>query len=277
MIYELFDENIDYALPAAYAIELFHNFSLVHDDIMDEANLRRGKPTVHYKYNVNTGILSGDVMLIYTYKFLMELEGNPNLNKILHVFNQVAIEVCEGQQLDMNFETRDDVHLAEYMLMIGMKTAALLAGALKIGALAANASDEDAEHAYQFGRKVGLAFQLQDDLLDSFGDPAKFGKKVGGDIIQNKKTYLVLRSLELADEPTQKRLIELLANQTMPEMEKVESVKSIFKQLNIPEQTSLLKNKYQEEALAHLAQLKVADEKKNKLRNLANEMLGREV
>ena len=158
-----------------------------------------------------------------------------------------------------------------------MKTAALLAGALKIGALVANASDEDAEHAYQFGRKVGLAFQLQDDLLDSFGDPAKFGKKVGGDIVQNKKTYLVLRSLELADKSTQERLLELLADQTMLEVEKVESVKLVFKQLNIPEETSLLKNKYQEEALVHLNQIKVDDHKKSKLRDLANEMLGREI
>ena len=277
MTYELFRDDVEYALPAAYAIEMFHNFSLVHDDIMDEAELRRGKPTVHHKYNVNTGILSGDVMLIYTYKCLMELSGNPNLDKILRIFNQVAIDVCEGQQMDMNFEERLDVRLSEYLQMIEMKTAALLAGALQIGALAAGASQQDAQHAYEFGRNIGIAFQLQDDLLDSFGDPEKFGKKVGGDIVQNKKTFLVLKSLELGNEDEKEQLLTLLAQKEIDETSKIEAVKAIFESLKIPEQTSALKNMYQQKALSHLKGINVSDWKKNKLQDLTNKMLGREV
>ncbi len=276
MAYELFDSSVENGLPAAYAIEIFHNFTLVHDDIMDEANLRRGKDTVHHKYDINTGILSGDVMLIYAYQSLMELQENKAIKAILNVFNEVAIGVCEGQQMDMNFETRDDVQLEEYLKMIQLKTAVLLGGAMQIGALAAGASTEDAQHAYEFGVNTGIAFQLQDDLLDSFGDPEKFGKKVGGDIIQNKKTYLVLKSLELADDVTKTELLYLMSTTNMEEVKKVEAVKAIFTKLDIPNQTSEIKKLYQEKAFDHLNKISVPDEKKQRIKVLAEEMLGRE-
>ncbi len=276
MTYELFKDDIEQAMPLAYAIETFHNFSLVHDDIMDEATLRRGKPTVHHKFDTNTGILSGDVMLIYVYQYLLELESNKNITQIIKTFNQVAIEVCEGQQMDMNFETRIDVQLSEYIEMIGKKTAVLLAGAIKMGALAADASNEDAQHAYEFGKNVGIAFQLQDDLLDSFGDPKKFGKKVGGDIIQNKKTYLVLKALELASPEEGKSLLQILSNTKIPESEKVDTVKSIFTKLEIPTHTKLAKEKYQKLALQHLDAINVPESRKILVKKLAEEMLGRE-
>ena len=206
MAYNLFKTDVEKALPAAFSVEVFHNFSLMHDDIMDKAPLRRGKPAVHIKYNESTGILSGDVMLIYAFKYLMKLEDQNSLLEIIKLFNQIAIDVCEGQQFDMNFENRTEVTIDEYINMIGLKTAALLAGAMKMGALIAGASDKDAQLLYDFGKNVGIAFQLQDDILDTFGDPEKFGKKVGGDIAQNKKTYLALRAMELAnasfEEPT---------------------------------------------------------------------------
>lgn len=277
MVCDLFDEHISNGFPAAYAVEIFHNFSLVHDDIMDKAPLRRGKATVHHKYDENTGILSGDVMLIYTYKYLMELESNPNLVKILKTFNQVAIDVCEGQQYDMNFESRDDVSIKEYLKMISLKTAALVAGAMKLGALIANASDEDTYHITEFGRNMGIAFQLQDDILDTFGDPEKFGKKVGGDIVQNKKTYLVLKSLEIAEAAKRAALMELMNTPTTDEAHKITSVKNIFEALDIQTLANEAKEVYQTKAFKHLNAISVAEEKKTVLRALAEDLLGRQV
>ncbi|MFK8104543.1 MAG: polyprenyl synthetase family protein, partial [Saprospiraceae bacterium] len=178
MGYNLFGERVEEALPAAFAIEIFHNFSLLHDDIMDEAPLRRGKPSVHVKYNVNTGILSGDVMLIYAYQYLARLSVLPRYAKIVELFNQLAIDVCEGQQYDMNFEEEEQVALSAYLKMIELKTAALIGGALGMGAVIGGASEKDMEQLMQFGRNIGIAFQIQDDILDTFGDPEKFGKKV---------------------------------------------------------------------------------------------------
>ena len=193
---QLFGSTLDRALPAAKAIEVFHNFTLVHDDIMDKAPLRRGKQTVHEKWNDNIAILSGDTLLIEVYNHFLEGEYT-NLSEILKVFNRTAIEVCEGQQLDMNFETRTDVTLAEYMNMIRLKTSVLVGGSFKIGALVAEASKENADLIYEFGVNLGIAFQLQDDYLDCFGEPEKFGKQVGGDIISNKKTFMMLKAMEL--------------------------------------------------------------------------------
>ena len=273
----LFNDNIAQALPASFAIEIFHNFSLLHDDIMDEAPLRRGKPTVHVKYNQNTGILSGDVMLVYAYEFLLQLDDEIKIPTIIKTFNQVAIEVCEGQQHDMDFETRSDVSIDEYLKMIEQKTAVLIAGGLKIGAMIGGSSEEDATHLYEFGRNIGIAFQLQDDILDTYGDPEKFGKKVGGDIVQNKKTFLVIKALELGTEDQCARLSDLFNIDSTDENIKIEKVKSIFNELKIREAAEQLMESYLALAFEHLAAVDVADENKKALINLSNELMGREV
>jgi len=275
MSYQLFKDDLEKIMPAAMAVEVFHNFSLVHDDIMDEAPLRRGKATVHTKYDVSTGILSGDVMLILVYKYLMMLKGNEHLIEIMDVFNQVAIDVCEGQQMDMNFETQDDVQIEDYIKMISLKTAALIAGALELGALGAGTSQKNIKHISEFGKNIGIAFQLQDDILDTFGDPEKFGKKVGGDIAQNKKTYLWLKSLQLATPAIKEELITQLKN--TDEIFKIEKVKSIYRELNIREISEELKVEYQKKAFEHLDAIEVEDSKKFLLRNLAIQLLAREV
>ncbi len=277
MAYELFGDKLAEALPAAYAIEIFHNFSLVHDDIMDEAPLRRGKSTVHTKYDTNTGILSGDVMLIYAYKYLSQINDAKKLAEILELFNDTAIKVCEGQQLDVNFERRQDVTIDEYIKMISYKTAALLAGGMKIGAIIGGACKKDADLIYQFAWKTGVAFQLQDDILDTFGDPEKFGKKVGGDIIQNKKTYLVLKALELADPSIKAQLTILMNTPTTNEIAKVAAVKSIFENLDIRKEAEKVKNRFQEEAFQALAAIDTPESKKTPLVVIANQLLGREV
>ena len=200
MACNLFKPRVTAAYPVAFAVEAFHNFTLMHDDIMDNAPLRRGKATAHEKYNTNTAILSGDVLLVWAYRFLEEIRDKKTAMKIVSVLSRVAVDVCEGQQYDVDFETRNDVSLEEYVRMIELKTAVLLGAALEMGALVAKASDRDAEYLYHFGRLAGIAFQIQDDLLDAFGDAASFGKQVGGDILQNKKTYLVLKTLEVANQ-----------------------------------------------------------------------------
>lgn len=276
MAYQLFKEDCSPALPAAYATEIFHNFTLLHDDIMDEAPLRRGKPTVHHLYNVNTGILSGDVMLIYAYEYLLKIGQPSRLLELIQVFNRAAIAVCEGQQFDMNFETRSDVTLEEYLKMIGLKTAALIACSLQMGAIVADADASDIHHITAFGQHIGMAFQLQDDILDTFGDPEKFGKRVGGDIIQNKKTYLFLKALELADAETKQTLLHHYSTETLEEKAKVAAVISIFDKLNIRNLSEEVKNIYQKKAFEHLAQIKVEKGRKKILEQLAFQLLGRE-
>jgi geranylgeranyl diphosphate synthase type II len=275
--YQLFDKNIEKALPAAFAIEVFHNFTLLHDDIMDEAPLRRGKPTVHHKYDVNTGILSGDVMLIFAYDYLTKVEDPSKIPAIFSVFNQVSLEVCEGQQYDMNFETRNDVNIAEYLDMIRQKTAVLLGGAMKIGAILGNATKEQADKIYQFAVNIGIAFQLQDDILDTFGDPEKFGKKVGGDIAQNKKTFLLLKAFELADTDTERELNRLLELDGSQETEKIEGVKKVYNKLNIKDLANDLKNEYQKKAFEDLDSLGVKNEGLNVIRKLSEDLLVREI
>ena len=272
----LFSEKVDHALPAALSIEIFHNFSLVHDDIMDKAPLRRGKPAVHIKYGQNAGILSGDVMLILTYQFLNQLPNPKQLPTILNIFNRLAIEVCEGQQYDMNFETQELVEIDAYLKMIELKTAVLIAGGLKMGALIGGANMEDANELYEFGRNIGIAFQLQDDILDSFGDPKKFGKKVGGDITQNKKTILLLKSIEQAEGQDQVKLQEALAQSDNP-TQKIEKVTAIYTKLKVKEQASELMESYLEKAFIHLNRVKVEDARKLFLRNLANQLMMREI
>ncbi len=224
------------ALDAALAIEVFHNFTLVHDDIMDEAPLRRGKSTVHHKWDVNTGILSGDAMLIYAYQ-LLESYPESVFKSLMTVFSQTAREVCEGQQYDIDFERRDDVTLPEYLTMITYKTAVLVAAAMKMGAIIAQASETNQEHSYAFGKNLGIAFQIQDDYLDAFGDPKTFGKQVGGDIIENKKTYLYLKAKELASGDRAMELDQLFSVKPKNPAEKIKRVMEIYRETGAADAT----------------------------------------
>ncbi len=271
---ELFNGNYHQAKQAALAIELFHNFSLVHDDIMDEAPLRRGHQTVHTKWNSNVGILSGDALLILAYQALATYPA-PVLKEILALFNQTAIEVCEGQQYDMDFETINKVSIDEYLTMIKYKTAVLLGCSLKMGAIIGGAQPSDAKELYQFGVNLGVAFQLQDDVLDVYADQNKFGKQVGGDIIANKKTYLLLKAYEDADQAQTKVLNQLLSEQDNDK--KVKGVKFIYAELNIKEKAEQKMNDYYQIALKSLEKIKLPTVKKDPLLSLAQFLMGREV
>lgn len=277
MGYELFEEDINKALPLAMAVEVFHNFSLVHDDIMDEAEVRRGKPTVHKKYGDNAAILSGDVMLVLASQIITDLENPALVAPLVRIFNRAAIEVCEGQQMDMNFEQRQDVSIPEYIKMIGLKTAALLAASLEMGAVAAGAAPEDVKGVYDFGYLIGIAFQLQDDILDTFGDPELFGKKIGGDIVQNKKTFLILKALEVADENKNKRLSELMNTPTHDEKEKIQEVTALLEALDIPSLAEAEKNKYKKLAFDALNKVPVRESAKQTLVDLAELIVGRKI
>jgi len=276
MGYELFQTDYKPALPLAYAIEIFHNFSLVHDDIMDAAPLRRGQSTVHQKWDLNTAILSGDVMLIYAYDYLLQLNAPERIADIVRVFNRVAREVCEGQQMDMDFETRADVSIPEYLKMIELKTSVLIAGALEMAALAAGANEEDVKHLYEFGRNVGIAFQLQDDILDTFGDAAAVGKQIGGDIVQNKKTFLILKALELASSTQKAELNKWMSKDSnIVVEEKIAQVTALLNQLHIREVAQELKLEFQQEAFAHLHALTIPAERRAVLEALAHQLLDR--
>ncbi len=271
----LFDDNYEASLPAAFAVEVFHNFSLVHDDIMDAAPLRRGQPTVHTKFGLNAGVLSGDAMLVLAYDFLLKTES-PALLELVRRFNQMAIQVCEGQQMDLNFETQQRVTIEEYLQMVEMKTAVLVACALEIGALIGGASSTDARLLYEFGRNLGIAFQLQDDILDAFGDPEKFGKRTGGDIAQNKKTYLFLKALEVAPAEMAKRLSVLFSLQTQQEEQKIEEVLELFNQLNIKELTEKKKDEYWQESLLALSKISAPPNRTALLHGFAAALMNRE-
>lgn len=270
---ELFNSNFKVAKQASIAIELFHNFSLIHDDIMDEAPLRRGQKTVHTKWDNNVGILSGDALLILAYQALSTYPADI-LKDILPLFNKTAIEVCEGQQYDMDFESRNDVSIDEYITMIKYKTAVLLGCSLKIGAIIGDANLKDAEELYLFGVNLGLAFQLQDDILDVYADENKFGKQVGGDIIANKKTYLLLKAFEDADAIQTKALNTLLREKDLDN--KVNGVKFIYAELNIKEKAEQKMNEYYQTALSNLEKIKLPTVKKEPLFNLAQFLMGRE-
>ena len=236
MTAELFGSSYKKALPAALAIEVFHNFTLVHDDIMDAAPLRRGKQTVHKKWDTNTGILSGDVMLIQAYQHF-EVYETSIFKQLLQIFGTTARQVCEGQQYDIDFETRSDVLVDEYLTMITYKTAVLVGAAMQIGALVADAALQDSKVIYEFGRLLGIAFQLQDDYLDAFGDPATFGKQVGGDIVENKKTFLYLQAIQNGTNSQKEALLTLYQNKTIASTEKIAAVKEIFVQTGASELT----------------------------------------
>jgi geranylgeranyl diphosphate synthase type II len=269
---ELFGEMQTSAFYAANAIELFHNFTLMHDDIMDKAPLRRGLPTVPAKYGDNTALLGGDVMLILAYEQLNKL-GPEHLGTVMALFNLTARQVCEGQQLDMDFEKREEVGLDEYLHMITLKTSVLLAAAFRMGAILGGAGLGNQDALYKFGKNLGIAFQIQDDYLDAFGDPEKFGKQVGGDILANKKTFLLIHALETASPDRQAQLRQLLAAN---DADKVEKVLSIFRACGVDAWARQLKQEYYEKALLHLNEVAVLSARKSELLNLANYLLQRD-
>jgi len=265
MACELFDTSYEKALDAALAIEIFHNFSLVHDDIMDDAPLRRGEETVHEKWDINTGILSGDAMLILAYQLFENYDG-PIFKELAQLFSKTAIEVCEGQQYDVDFETRDDVTIPEYMKMIEYKTAVLVGAALQMGAIIAGASQQCQKGIYNYGRDLGLAFQLQDDYLDAYGDPKTFGKQVGGDIIENKKTFLYLTSLAKSNKEDAQELEHFFSISPTNPSEKIESVKQQFIDSGGAEATKKEIAIYTQKAFTALDQINISEDKKEMLR-----------
>lgn len=276
MAAEIFGSDYRKALDAALAIEIFHNFSLIHDDIMDDAPLRRGKKTVHEKWDVNTGILSGDAMLIMAYQLFENYHGE-TFRELARLFSKTAIEVCEGQQYDMDFETREDVTIKEYLRMIEFKTAVLVGASLKMGAIVAGASKENKEKIYEFGRLLGIAFQLQDDYLDAFGNPETFGKQVGGDIIENKKTFLYLTTLDTAAAKIALQLEHLYSINPPDSGAKVETVKSLFESSGAAELTRKEIEKYTKKAFCVLEDLQISEDKKMLLRNFGQGLMNREV
>lgn len=269
----IFDGDVQQALYPALGLETFHNFTLLHDDIMDKAPIRRGHPTVYKKWDSNRAILSGDTMMVMAYDFILE-SPKDLLYDIFTVFNKVGKEVCEGQQYDMNFETESNVSLDEYLKMIHLKTAVLLGGSMHVGAIIARTSKENAQHIYDFGESVGMAFQLQDDFLDAFGDENVFGKKNGGDIRANKKTYLYLKALELGS-AEQKKELKGLFNIQEDKDDKVARVLSIFNDLNIKTETQKLMDCYYDKAMKTLEKIELNKEKKDVLIKLAESLMNR--
>lgn len=271
---ELFNQIDPDAYEVANAVELFHNFSLIHDDIMDKAPLRRGMSTVHIKYGDSTALLAGDVMLVAAYDYINKIKPL-HLQKILALFNKTAREVCEGQQLDMEFEQMEQVSFADYEQMITLKTSVLLAASLQMGAILGGAGLGNQHHLYEFGKKLGIAFQVQDDYLDAFGDPEKFGKLPGGDILANKKTFLMIHAMEVATED-QKMKLRTLMNTTVNGEEKIKSVIQIFKACKVDEWANQLKEKYFKEAMVHLEDVAVLSARKTALEDLATFLLQRD-
>ena len=259
--HQLFDNNIQSSLSTSIAIEVFHNFTLLHDDIMDNAPIRRGKQTVHEKWNKNVAILAGDAMMIDAYRLIVNSKI-PNMSKVLDVFNKAAKDVCEGQQLDMDFELRNDVNIDEYLKMIEYKTSVLIAASLQIGSINAGASKEDSEAIYKFGKYMGIAFQLKDDLLDTFGESDAFGKQVGGDIISNKKTYLYLRALQETSEKQKEDLLRHFSFDSRTNEEndrKIRDIQEIFLDIDIPKKTMMIIEKYYQKSLDYLETINSAN------------------
>lgn len=272
MANEMFNEIEEDAYKVAIAIELFHNFTLVHDDIMDRAPLRRGMETVHKKYGESTALLAGDVMLIAAYEYLNKI-STEHLHRILKLFNSTAKKVCEGQQLDMDFEKMPDVDLEDYVKMIGLKTSVLLGGSLQMGALLGGAGLGNQQHIYEFGKNLGIAFQLQDDYLDAFGNPEKFGKKPGGDIMANKKTFLLIQAMKTATPQQQKELQQLLSEEGES---KIQPILEIYKSCNLDEWANELKQKYFSIAMNHLEEIAVISTRKKPLELLAENLMDRD-
>ncbi len=273
---EIFGCSFQNALPAAMAVETFHNFSLVHDDIMDDAPLRRGKETVHEKWNLNTGILSGDAMLILAYRYFEQYEPVV-FRDLARLFSKTALEVCEGQQWDVDFEMRDDVTIAEYLKMIEYKTAVLVGAAMQMGAIIAKTSEDNARLIYDFGRYLGIAFQLQDDYLDVFGDPETFGKQTGGDIIENKKTYLYLMANASATPNQREQLQHLYSIKPGDNRDKIASVSALFSATGAAEATQDAIRNYTLKAFETLEHLEIDSQKKAALRIFGEKLMERKV
>ncbi|NNL16374.1 MAG: polyprenyl synthetase family protein [Flavobacteriaceae bacterium] len=273
---DIFGGDYKNSLNTALAIELFHNFSLMHDDIMDDAPLRRGEQTVHEKWDLNAGILSGDAMLILAYKLFENYE--PNIfRELAELFSKTALQVCEGQQYDIDFETRDDVTLTEYLKMIEYKTAVLIGAAMKMGAIVARASNTDQDKIYEFGKNLGIAFQIQDDYLDAFGDPESFGKQIGGDIIENKKTFLYLKAIAFCDSEEMVQLEHLYSIYPEAIEEKVNTVKQIFESTGSAEATKMEIEVYTLKAFSVLSTLDLSEDKKDLLKQFGEELMNRKV
>ncbi len=273
---DIFNGDYKQALNAALSIEVFHNFSLVHDDIMDDAPLRRGHETVHEKWDMNTGILSGDAMLIMAYQLFENY--NPEIFQALaKLFSKTALEVCEGQQYDVDFENRNDVTIPEYLKMIEYKTAVLVGAAMQMGAIVANASQKDQNNMYAFGKNLGIAFQLQDDYLDAFGDPKTFGKQVGGDIIENKKTYLYLKALEFAKATEKSYLLKLFNEKPIDNLYKIDQVKLLYLTTGSAEATQKEIKSYTTKAFSILDALNISQDKKELLKAFGNQLMNRTI
>lgn len=275
MAYNIFSDDIEKAIKPAIGLEIFHNFTLLHDDIMDKAPIRRNKPTVHTRWNENVAILSGDAMCIKAYEYLGQCEGR-YLKPVFDIFTQTALQVCEGQQYDMNFETADTVNVDQYLEMIKLKTSVLLAASLKIGAILGGASEKDADLLYSCGCNFGLSFQLQDDLLDVYGDQDIFGKKIGGDIVANKKTFLLIQALEAATDKEKVALNDLLKDQSLDTNTKVARVKAFYDKKNVKAVTEAAIGKYFSKAVVDLFTVDVPENKKNELKRIISMMIGRE-
>lgn len=273
---DFFNTEYKKALPAALALELFHNFSLIHDDIMDEAPLRRGKETVHKKWDLNTGILSGDAMLILAYQLFENYEPLM-FSELAKLFSKTALQVCEGQQYDVDFETRMDVSITEYLKMIEYKTAVLLGAAMQMGAIVAEASDTCKQNSYEFGKNIGIAFQLQDDYLDCFGDPENFGKQVGGDIISNKKTYLYLTALSNCNEKDKKRLVKLFSESPKDSSQKIIEVKKLYLESGAAKQSLEEIANFTKKANTIIEKLNINKSNKNLLRSFSDQLMNRKV
>lgn len=272
---DLFDGTISDAVKPALGLEIFHNFTLLHDDIMDKAPLRRNQPTVHKKWNADIAILSGDTMFVQSFQYVMQSPAI-HLKEVLEVFTKTAIEVCEGQQMDMDFERQLNVSIPQYIKMITLKTSVLLAGSMKIGAIIGGARAEDAVHIYEFGKNLGIAFQLQDDILDVFGTSHKVGKQTGGDIVSNKKTYLLLKAMDMADRYKKEELQLWMHTTDVDAVEKVEAVKSIYEYLGVKALAEAEMQKYYEKSLTHLNEIPCNQNKKEMLKHFANNLMQRE-
>lgn len=273
--YYIFEEDFKKIIPQSMLVEVFHNFSLMHDDIMDKAPLRRGKQTVHEKWNTNIAILSGDVMLVKAYEILEKI-AKEHQPIVLKQFNKTATGVCEGQQLDMNFETKDTVTVDEYIEMIRLKTAVLLGFSMQLGGILANTTDKNCDLLYKCGMYAGIAFQLTDDLLDVYGNAESFGKQVGGDIVSNKKTYLLIRALEKATGKTKKELLDLLSNTTITAEEKVKKVTAIYNQLEIKAETEALIQEYFSKAEEALTSVKGSIYRKHYIKDYFHSLIQRQ-
>jgi len=276
MAYNMYQEDVDTILPQAAGLETYHNHTLLHDDVMDKADMRRGKPTVHNVWNENTAILSGDAMLILAYRLMAE-GLTDKLAEVMHIFTETTMEICEGQQWDMEFETRMDVKVDEYIEMIRLKTSVLLAAALKIGACLAGASAEEAQKLYDFGVKMGLAFQLQDDWLDVYGDPKVFGKNIGGDILCNKKTYMLITALEQADEDQRKELERWLTATDFIPAEKISAVTALYNNIGVGKRCEEMVEAYYSDGLAVLESIALPEERKQALKDFACSLMNRKV